>query len=227
MLHEARALKQQVCNWSFSYQARVALIGNPRRTGAHEAGKIDVPFNCPYPCWYAYMQVVGNFRTRIPEEFIQFIKDLHVMCSHDQNPIVAAGVSRGGRWLEQIVREYSAYVDVAIIIAGYPENKDKVQNKSHAQELVKVKSTIVCMVHFISDFHCNTSIYPDWNVEFERASEPSVREIEDITSFNNFMLQGNHKDAEELWYNWHFAKVDDKLNSWFETVWKTLEPYQI
>ena len=192
-----------------------------------DINSLDIPLNCPKHCWYAYMQITGKNNRKLPDELMQFIRELHGMCKHEGNPIVAMGFSRGARWLEEIVRENSHYLEVAIIIAGYPENKDKVQNKSHAQELVKVKSTIVCMVHFISDFHCNTSIYPDWYGEFERASEPSVREIEDITSFNNFMLQGNHKDAEELWYNWHFAKVDDELNGWFEAMWENLESNQI
>ena len=192
-----------------------------------DINSLDIPLNCPKHCWYAYMQITGKNNRKLPDELMQFIRELHGMCKHEGNPIVAMGFSRGARWLEKIVRENSHYLEVAIIIAGYPENKDKVQNKSHAQELVKVKSTIVCMVHFISDFHCNTSIYPDWYGEFERASEPSVREIEDITSFNNFMLQGNHKDAEELWYNWHFAKVDDELNGWFEAMWEILESNQI
>ena len=78
---------------------------------------------CPYPCWYAYMDIPGNFKVKIPKEFILFLKDLHIRCSHNKNSIVAWGLSRGARWLEQLVREHSAYLDVAIIIAGYPPNQ--------------------------------------------------------------------------------------------------------
>ena len=96
------------------------------------------------------------------------------------------------------------------------------KNQSHAKELVKVKGTIICMVHFLADEHCNVSKYPDWYAEFERASQPMVQVKENITSFSNFKLQGNHDDAKKLWYNWDF-KVDDKLGSWFEAMWFHLE----
>ena len=135
-------------------------IKTRKRHGKNEAGLLDLPFNCPKPCRYAYMQVEGNHKTRVPEAFILFIKDLHAMCSHNRNSIVAMGLSRGGRWLEEIVREYSDYLDAAIIIAGYPETKDKSQNASVAKELIAVNSTIVCMVHFAADEFCNASKYP-------------------------------------------------------------------
>ena len=129
------------------------------------------------------------------------------------------------RWLYQLPARFRRF-GVAIIIAGYPENKDKLKNKSHAKELVKVKGTIICMVHFLADEHCNVSKYPDWYAEFERASQPMVQVKENITSFSNFKLQGNHDDAKKLWNNWDF-KVDDKLGSWFEAMWFHLEANQI
>ena len=144
------------------------------------------------------------------------------MCSHDQNPIVAAGVSRGGRWLEQIVREYSAYVDVAIIIAGYPETIGRLQNAHVAKELIAVKSTIVCMVHFAADSCCNAGKYPVWYMEFELASEKRCQKVNGITGFMNYMLPGVHDDGQKLFYNWNFAEFSSELGEWFETMWTNL-----
>ena len=172
------------------------------------------------------MQIPGDNKASLPKQLIAFIKELYGMCKHKGNPIVAMAFSRGARWLEQLVRENSHYLEVAIIIGGYPVSKDKVENKSHAKQLVNVKSTIVCMVHFIQDFHCNPLIYPAWYAEFIRASHPMVRAKERITNFENFMLQGNHDDAKNLWHNWDFDKYDDELNIWFETMWKILESSQ-
>jgi len=191
-----------------------------------DTNSLDLPLNCGKPCWYAYMQIPGSHKGELPKELIAFNKDLYFMCKHKRNPIVALGFSRGARWGEQLVRENSRYLEVAILIGGYPENRDRMKNRSHAKELVNVKTTIVCMVHFLADEHCNVSKYPDWYAEFERASQPMVRDREDITSFTNFMLHGNHDDAKKLWYNWDFAKVDDKLGSWFEAMWFHLEANQ-
>ena len=56
-----------------------------KRHGKNEAGSLDLPSNCPKPCWYAYMHVEGNYQTPVPPEFIQFIKDLHALCSLNKN----------------------------------------------------------------------------------------------------------------------------------------------
>ena len=195
--------------------------------GRAEPGKLDMPFNCPKPCWYANMQVDGNHKVAVPQAFFQLIKDLHVMCSHNKNSIVAWGFSRGGRWLEEIVREYSVYLDVAIIIAGYPETKDKWQNASAAKELIAVNSTIVCMVHFAADYFCNVSIYPNWYAEFELASAARFDEQHGLTGFMNFMVPGTHDEAQKLFHDWNFAVVSTELNDWFEAIWYHLRKGQL
>ena len=129
-----------------------------RNHGRDVAGQIDLPLKCPKPCWYAYMDIPGNFKTRVPQEFIRFIEDLHARCSHNKNSIVAWGFSRGARLLEELVRKHSAYLDVAVIIAGYPETKGREENFSVAWERIAVKRTIVSMVHFAADQFCNASI---------------------------------------------------------------------
>ena len=165
------------------------------------------------------MQIHGNHKQAAPEAFIQFIKDLHAMCSHNGNSIVAWGFSRGGRWLEEIVREYSVYLDVAIIIAGYPETKGKEQNASVAKELIAVNSTIVCMVHFAADECCNASKYPRWYAEFELA----MAARDHGTGFMSYMVPGTHDDGKSLWDDWNFAKVSSELVDWFEMMWLQLD----
>ena len=58
--------------------------------------------------------VPGNHKIKVLQGFVQFIKDLHAMCSTNKASIVAWGVSRGARWLEEIVRKRSVYLDVAV-----------------------------------------------------------------------------------------------------------------
>ena len=148
--------------------------GFPKQTkkkhGTALKGQLDLPLNCPMPCWYAYMDVPGNgHKAKVPREFIQFIKDLDDMCrSHKKNfknLMFAWGLSRGARWLEEIVREHSKYLDVAFIIAGYPENRCRFKNSCAAKELIEVArktDTMVVMVHFIFDEFCSVKKFPFW-----------------------------------------------------------------
>ena len=174
--------------------------------------------DCPHHCWYAYMEIGGNHKTRIPDVFKQFIADLHAMCSHNKNSIVAWGFSRGARWLEELVREHSAYLDVAVIIAGYPETRDKWTNTSVAKELIAVKSTIVSMVHFVADSCCNASIYPNWYAEFESA----MARQDHGTGFLSYVVPGSHDDAGSLFYEWDFTFCPDMVE-WFEVMWRQLQ----
>ena len=167
------------------------------------------------------MQVQGNHKTKAPQEFIQFIKDLHAMCNPNKNSIAAWGLSRGGMWLDGLVREYSVYLDVAIIIAGYPPTKDKWHNASVAKELIAVNSTIVCMVHFAADEFCNASKYPLWYAEFELAMAAQDRDR--TTGFMSYMVPGTHGDSWSLWWNWDFANRCSELVDWFETMWPQLD----
>ena len=95
--------------------------------------------------------------------------------------------------MEEIVRESSVYLDVAIIIAGYPETKQREQHASVAKELIAVNSTIVCMVHFAADFVCNASKYPLWYAEFELAM--AARDRDRTAGFMSYMVSGTHKDV--------------------------------
>ena len=149
-----------------------------------------------------------------------FIQDLHAMCSHNQNSIVAWGLPRGGRWLEDIVREHSVYLDVAIIIAGYPETKGGSQHFAVARELIAVKSTLVCMVHFAADEFCNASYYPRWYAEFEIAMQ--CPRPDRCTGPMSFMVPGNHTDAGSLWRDWDF-KFCPQMVEWFEIMWCQLD----
>ena len=180
--------------------------------------------DCPHHCWYAYMEIGGNHKTRIPDVFKQFIADLHAMCSHNKNPIVAWGLSRGGRWLEELAREKGHYLDIAIIIGGYPESRCQWQSGKVAEELIKVKKPIVCMVHYSSDTHCSAIHYPYWHAVFERAMARR-NSGEDIgTGFMNFVMPGGHDLAGELFYSWDIYNQSLWAEGavWFHSMWDEL-----
>ena len=121
--------------------------------------------------------------------------------------------------MEELVREHSAYLDVAVIIAGYPETRDKWANTSVARELIAVKRTIVFMVHFAADSCCNASLYPVWYAEFELAMTRQGHG----TGFMSFMLPGTHDHGAQLWQDRNFAAHDSQLALWFERMWLQLD----
>ena len=83
----------------------VLLIHGAGGFNIAKKNKKILPTNCPFPCWYAYMEIPGTYKQQIPPEFIYFLKDIYDMSRPNSNTIIAYGLSRGGRWLEEIVRE--------------------------------------------------------------------------------------------------------------------------
>ena len=75
----------------------------------------------------------------MPPEFLQFIKDIHTMRQQQGQKIIAWAFSRGSRWLEDIVREHSMYLDVAVFFAGYPANRSAWDNAKAAAELIDMR----------------------------------------------------------------------------------------
>ena len=120
--------------------------------------------------------------------------------------------------MEELVREHSAYLDVAVIIAGYPETRGQWDNISVARELIAVKSTIVFMVHFAADELCNASFYPCWYAEFESA----MARQDHGTGFLSYMVRGGHDDAASLFCDWDFKRCPG-MADWFEVMWLQLQ----
>ena len=165
------------------------------------------------------MQVEGNHKTKMPPEFLRFIKDIHTMCKQNRNAIVGWGFSRGGRWLEELVRENSLYVDVAFVIAGYPPSKGEREQTNAAKELMAVKSTIVVMLHFAADFWCNASVYPHWFLQFELAMAKT--DADRPSGFFSYILPGAHDAGHRVWSTWS-CDVPRQMLDWktlFEQIW--------
>ena len=87
-------LVRRACRWPSS--SHLLAASKRQRGGSMEKAEIEsliLPMHCPHPCWYAYMQVKGNHKTRMPPEFLQFMKDIHAMCQQNRNAIVGFSVA--------------------------------------------------------------------------------------------------------------------------------------
>ena len=120
--------------------------------------------------------------------------------------------------MEQLVLEHSDWLDVAIIIAGYPETKDKLTNTSVTKELIAVKRTVVFMVHFAADTFCNANKYPNWYAQFEVA----MARQDHGTGLLSYTVPGSHDDAASLFYDWDFKRCPGMVD-WFEVMWLQLQ----
>ena len=169
------------------------------------------------------MNFEGGHKLPVPSELMEFIKDLDDMCQSQKgrpkNVMIAWGLSRGARWLEEIVRENAKYLDVAIIIAGYPEGKDETKHRGAARQLIEAAretGTVVCMVHLVSDEFCNVIKYPTWHAEFETqmAAMPA------LPNFMNITVPGSHAAGEALWYGWDFRTLSPDPQ--WVAVWKDM-----
>ena len=137
--------------------------------------------------------------------------------------------------MEEIVRENSSYFDVAVIIGGDPESRDKWHQVRVAKERIAVKSTIVCMVHFAGDECCGVTRFPDWHAEFQHhmakvvaaevagsaASSSSTPPPLPASSLLSLNLPGGHSAGYPIWFHWQVG-CNPVFNQWWEMLWQML-----
>jgi hypothetical protein len=185
--------------------------------GKGHDGGLDLPFHCPRPCWYAYMNCDGNHKKQAPDDWFSFVRKLRQDSNVNRNTIIGWGFSRGGKWLIQLAREDAALLDVAVIFGGYPQTHDKRDQKQNALELIGIKTCILCLVHFLSDSVCGIMNFPTWHAELARFMAGNRNSESPLTSI---MLEGTHeKDAYNMWQDWQIDK-SPQFKHWFWSIWK-------
>ena len=122
---------------------------------------------------------------RLPENFVQFVKMLRKRANG--RAIIGWGMSRGAKWLIELVREHAGLLDGAVMFAGYPQTRCPYDQRASAQELIAARNCLICMVHFVGDQCCGVSCYPHWHAEFERHMAPSHRQ----SSLVSLTMPGN------------------------------------
>ena len=130
--------------------------------------------------------------------------------------VVKLRMSRGAKWVIELVREH-ALLNVAVIIAGYPQTRCQHDQVASAQELIAVRNCAICMVHMVADECCGVSCFPHWHAEFERHMADQNRK----SSLISLNLPGNHQAAYPIWLNWE-VQAHPVFNQWFEVVWQKL-----
>ena len=202
--------------------------------------KMEIPLNCPKPCWYAYMQwSVGTYNLKLPPEFLDFVKFVNSRAK--SRAIIGWGLSRGAKWLIELAREHAGLLTGAVMIAGYPQTKDKDDQELSAKELIAIRNCVICMLHFVSDECCGVTCFPHWHAEFERhmavqvaesaaevagsaansSSKPPPPPKSSLLSLN---LPGSHSAGYPIWLHWQ-VDCHRVFNQWWEMLWKMVKDH--
>ena len=175
-----------------------------------------LPLNCPKPCWYAYMQWEGGgWKQPLPLQLVQFVQFIKKH-AHGR-AILGWGMSRGAKWLIELVREHAGLLDGAFMVAGYPQTKCRYQQAANARELIDTRNCAICMVHFDMDDCCGVSSFPHWHGEFNRHMADQHRQ----SSLISLYLPGSHRAANPIWMDWK-VETDPLLHEQFEIMWQKL-----
>ena len=209
--------------------------GGFQRASKKKGGHMEIPFHCPKPCWYAYMQwTTGRFRLFVPAEFLEFVRFINNRAK--SRAIIGWGFSRGAKWLIELTREHAGLLDGAVMIAGYPQTRCPYDQRSSAQELIAIRHCAICMLHFASDESCGVTCFPNWHAEFERHMASQVAEsVAEVagsaanssskppsppkSSLLSLTLSGNHNAGYPIWLRWQVDCHPD-FNQWWEMLWK-------
>ena len=175
-----------------------------------------LPLNCPKPCWYAYMQWRrGSFKERLPDHFLEFVRFVRERAQG--RAVLGWGMSRGAKWLTELVREHAGLLDAAVMFGGYPQTRDQYDQVANAQELIAIRDCFIVMVHFAEDECCGVSRFPFWHGEFTRHMADQDR----MSSLISMQLPGNHAAATPLWLDWKM-EAHPLFGQLFESMWQRL-----
>ena len=141
----------------------------------------------------------GNWKLDMPDTFLQFVQSLRERA--EGRPIIGWGLSRGAKWLIELMQHHSGLLNGAVMWAGYPCKKGKYEEEASARELIGVENCFIYMVHYQDDECCGESSYPHWHAAFEsHMAEQSQSVFE--SRFVSLIRPGSHNAARRPWFHW-------------------------
>ena len=154
----------------------------------------------------------GGWKMGLPNEFVKFVKFLRERANG--RLIIGWGMSRGAKWLIELVREHAGLLDGAVMFAGYPHSKGEHEQVASAQELIATRHCQILMVHFVGDECCGVSCFPQWHAEFVRHMADPHRK----SPLVSVTMPGNHGAAHPMWH-WTTERA-----LFFDLMWRSLVP---
>ena len=156
---------------------------------------------------------------KLPSDFLEFVR--FVYSRANGRPIIGWGVSRGAKWLTELVREHAGLLFGAVMFCGYPQTRCPYEQQACAMELISAKDCAICMVHFTSDESCGVRCFPFWHAEFQRHMADMATCQGQCSPLLSLDLPGNHAAARPYWQKWQIQNCP-ALQQWFDTMWRSL-----
>ena len=95
------------------------------------------------PCTVVVLSSAGagsskKFNRDLPNSVLAGLKAVRRWADRCDRAVLASGFSRGGRWLLQVACLHTDLIDFALVLAGYPTNKDWGTQDAEARAILKV-----------------------------------------------------------------------------------------
>ena len=163
----------------------------------------------------------------LPRQFVEFIEMLNRRAK--SRAIIGWGLSRGAKWLMEVMRNNDRLLDAAVLFAPYPQIKCPYEQKACADELIAITDCAICLLHFAEDDCCGVHRYPHWHAKLQHHMATQVAESAAMVAGSasaasmsspllSLTLSGNHDTAVPIWLEWQ-VQCDDDFNEWFEMMW--------
>ena len=139
----------------------------------------------------------------VPKCIVEALRAVRRWAMQNHRAVLASGYSRGGKWLLQVACRHASLIDYALVLAGYPSNKDYSVQISEARAILEVPVP-VDIFQYQTDIYCKPALYPYW-----------VQVLQNSNSINTRykLMQGGHEAARE-----HFADTNQNMYARF---WNT------
>ena len=107
--------------------------------------------------------------------------------------VLASGFSRGAKWLLQVACRHAHLIDVALVLAGYPTNKEYSIQIAEAQAISNAPVP-VDIIQYQEDAFCSPALYPHWTKKLLALAGDGIN-----TRYK--VLRGGHDDAQDAFSN--------------------------
>ena len=178
----------------------------------------------PLPSWSVIFSVAGNYRVRTPDYLIQALAFLRRVTASARNFIVICGMSRGGAWILDILKENVDKCDAAIALAPYPWTKDPWNNEVEAKQLMQVGIPLL-LVHFNRDEFCNSLKFPQWYgcLALGMSTAPGPQFGQRALSVVSVVCDGSHVVSDAVFYSLAFEKLSDAAPyTFWQQLWEAI-----
>ena len=162
----------------------------------------------PYPCTIVVLWSDGvgtqgkgkSYQRNLPPSMVAALKAIRRIGDCRKRSLLAAGFSRGAKWVMQLASLHSDLMDFAIMFAGYPSDRNAEVQAAEARALLRTPLPMD-VVQYQYDHFCSPATY----VAFTSTLSQGVK-VRNYGSLRFKIVAGEHEDAYR-----DFVKTEDEI----------------